>query len=251
MQSLNILAWASQTGTHEDLTRKLPSWVPDFRKLGSPGGILLSNASDSSVANFKFSEDHKELVARGVICDIVEWHEFLGNNVGSDSEEDLEDNSVENENNNLVANLCFQLLVALWQSKTFHPTGISWLQAYFRTLIEDQSGYGFGTLAFRSEYTKEMFFENTLGFISMMEDFLASLNASDEDSSTGIEDSLSQFRHPSVTRDGSKFQGRVGNFLNKRLNWVRNKPGDFLELPTVDDWIEDFCDTREPEFRLE
>jgi hypothetical protein len=48
-----------------------------------------------------------------------------------------------------------------------HPTGIPLWQAYFRTLIADDSGYGYGRPEFRDEKDAKKFYDLAKGFIMM------------------------------------------------------------------------------------
>jgi hypothetical protein len=62
---------------------------------------------------------------------------------------------------------------ASWQDVAFnalcrpglHPTGIPYLQAYFRTVVSDNSGYGYGQQPFRDGESERRFFDEATGMM--------------------------------------------------------------------------------------
>jgi hypothetical protein len=59
------------------------------------------------------------------------------------------------------------LELALGQSKD-HPTGIPHLQAYFRTIIADDTGLGYGKPNFRNEESRRFFFTAAAGMMYLL-----------------------------------------------------------------------------------
>ncbi|KAH8749956.1 heterokaryon incompatibility protein-domain-containing protein [Hyaloscypha sp. PMI_1271] len=123
----------------------LPSWIPDFRdSVHRSPAFSTFCAAESGLPAATISEDMRVLTARGVIYDTIrdiDYHEEGGNDVKT-----------------------FWQDLALSQPG-LHPTRIPYLQAYFRTVIADNSGHGNGELAFKDEKSETEFFDNAAGMM--------------------------------------------------------------------------------------
>jgi len=113
-----------------------PSWIPDFSEASRLGeinvGMLETNPFIASKAYrplYNFSLGNQILKARGLVCDTVTDCRL--------SEGSAEAASWESKI------MCWSEL-ALSLVGTPHPTGTSQYQAFFRTIIEDDSGYSDG-----------------------------------------------------------------------------------------------------------
>lgn len=123
----------------------LPSWVPDFRAPGHRSPPLPKFCAGRNVVPVvDISEDFRVLTARGVIYDtikVIDYHD--------------EDSKV---------------VKTTWQDLALgqpglHPTGIPYLQAYFRTVVADNSGYGYGPQPFRDAESERRFFDEAAGMM--------------------------------------------------------------------------------------
>lgn len=134
------------------LTLDVPSWVPDFRARYTPSvsirnSLSTFNASKDTKTVPHFSSDLRTLYVSGIICDLingVEWPEPEDSVMGRFAK------------------------LALDRPYT-HPTGIPQHQAFFRTLILDSSGFGYGKPEFTDEEAKQRFFELVVGFMRYAE----------------------------------------------------------------------------------
>jgi hypothetical protein len=113
-----------------------PSWIPDFSEASRVGkinpGILGRHTFLASKAYrpvYNFSLGNQILNARGLVCDTVTDFRQCEDPVSEASRESTI--------------MCWSEL-ALSLVGTPHPTGISQYQAFFRTIIEDRSGYSDG-----------------------------------------------------------------------------------------------------------
>lgn len=147
----------------------LPTWVPDFRasfaQLRSPR-LSRFYASEDTIAAATISEDLQVLTARGVIYDVIS---------------DI--NAGYSERQKRIKNRWLDL--ALGQ-KGDHPTGIPRLQAYFRTVIADDSGFGYGRPGFKDSKNEKGFFDLAAGMMYMLGDM-------------------------ALKKDQSKFQAQIGS----------------------------------------
>jgi hypothetical protein len=143
--SLEILGEAGIGFT--ELNLELPSWVPDPRKLVMKGQNL-TNKINCASGNHKriprVDSTQSLLSAMGFVCDIIT---FFG------SSESL-----------------WVLRHEQWadialNSPCTHPTGISRLQAFFRTMTADTSGHGFGRPEFNDEKEQIEFLQLAKGFM--------------------------------------------------------------------------------------
>lgn len=141
---------------HENRIPGLPSWVPDFSNvtdrsyrihtLVKPGMPQFSSAEDTT-ATVTFSEDFKLLTAVGTIVDEISDIEPIGYDTNSEE--------------HLVRWLHFSAALC----PPFHPTGMPWRQAFFRTLVGDNSGYGYGKSDFRNDQLRDAFYLQAVGFL--------------------------------------------------------------------------------------
>jgi hypothetical protein len=141
---------------HENRIPGLPSWVPDFSNVADrsyrihtlvkPGMPQFSSAEDTT-ATVTFSEDFKLLTAVGTIVDEISDIEPIGYDTNSEE--------------HLVRWLHFSAALC----PPFHPTGMPWRQAFFRTLVGDNSGYGYGKSDFRNDQLRDAFYLQAVGFL--------------------------------------------------------------------------------------
>lgn len=141
---------------HETRIAGLPSWVPDFSNvtdrsyrihtLVEPDMPNFSSAEDTT-AKVTFSEDFKLLTAVGTIVNEISDIEPIGYDTNSDE--------------HLIQWLHFSAALC----PPFHPTGMPWRQVFFRTLVGDNSGYGYGKSDFRSDELKDAFYVRAVGFL--------------------------------------------------------------------------------------
>ena len=127
---LSLLGGAGVGLGVEHLSLNLPSWVPDlrnFRILGREEGVsnlkwdVRVGAAGSTDAFATFTADFRILSAQGIICsDVQDTRSFKGV-----TSETLLDDFFE-----------WRKFVSP-ETNSFHPTGIPYLQAFFRTLILD------------------------------------------------------------------------------------------------------------------
>jgi hypothetical protein len=142
----------------------LPSWVPDFRCSNPKNNIRVSSwltdftASKSYSLIYSCCFGSQTLSARGVVCDVIaEFRTY------EDRRSDIDPASYAIESEVIGWS---ELALAL--VKVPHPTGISQYQAFFRTIIEDSSGYGYGRPEFRDEDDCQEFFSYAVGFLTLM-----------------------------------------------------------------------------------
>jgi len=146
--SLDILVDAGIGIPKRDL--QLPSWVPDHRKLGmfSKGEDFISRdhrASGDWKPNPRIDDSDLLLSVSGFICDVVTSMHEPSKRLDQRTEQ--------------WANL------ALGYTST-HPTGLPRLQVFFRTMIADVSGYGFGRPEFKNEQDWKEFVDLARGFMA-------------------------------------------------------------------------------------
>jgi len=123
----------------------LPSWVPDFRGSDDGSQYLHSfRAAGDEQPKIVISEDLRVLTARGVIFD------------------EIKDIDHHDENLNIVKTFWQDLAL---RQPGLHPTGMPYLQAYFRTIVADNSGYGYGQQPFRDAGSEKKFFDEASGMM--------------------------------------------------------------------------------------
>lgn len=128
----------------------LPSWVPDFRHVENRGQTIdstNSGASGSLALNYNISHQALVLTARCVVADTT--ISMLPNP------------------RKWPLNSWSDLVLEIARTTT-HPTGISQYQAFFRTMILDKSGYGFGKPGFQTDDERVNFFDLAVGFMGML-----------------------------------------------------------------------------------
>jgi hypothetical protein len=152
-QDLSILcrlgAGIGYNGTTET---KLPSWVPDFTASDYSASYTKRSrnyrASGSAKASVHFSADIQILEAQGILFDTI--HEI----------HNLSDNS----------QLCYyrwEHWLRRYMHHT-HPTGIPQIQALFRTMIADDSCFGYDDPEFRNEDRTNKFVDLAVGFLYLI-----------------------------------------------------------------------------------
>jgi hypothetical protein len=142
---LDILSQAGIGWSSLQPALDLPSWVPDFRGTSDRGAHLGDfHASGSEKPIATISDNFRVLTAQGVIYDAIHDIEYY------------------DEDSNVV--MTSWLKLALSQAD-YHPTGIPQLQAYFRTVIADGSGYGYGLPQFKDNASKKRFFDAMAGMM--------------------------------------------------------------------------------------
>jgi hypothetical protein len=145
---LEILAEAGIGIPKRDL--QLPSWVPDLRRFGSlfvgDGHTSLDHrASSNHLLNPRIDASRSLLSAAGFVCDVIPAH---------DEPRELEP--------------CIEEWAKLALSSTCaHPTGMARVQVFFRNMIADTSGYGFGRPEFRDEKEWKDFVDLAKGFMTV------------------------------------------------------------------------------------
>lgn len=127
----------------------LPSWVPDFRSSARRGQHMdglgfTAGTLTGSIHCVTFSSRYDILNCKGVVADTItelrpnepwpkrSWHDL-----------------------------------ALSQATRKHPTGIPQYQAFFRTMVTDHSGIGYGIPNFKDETSRLQFFNEAAGFMKM------------------------------------------------------------------------------------
>ncbi|KAE9373140.1 HET-domain-containing protein [Stipitochalara longipes BDJ] len=155
--SLRIICLAGVGVFETQSSLKLPSWVPDLSREPETSSLAASDAANDQ--NFRAAKNRQDyyccyigpqpqLLVQGVICDEItqvtereplgyawlwKWWELCIRNCPSD-----------------------------------HPSGIPLRQAFFRTLIHDASGFGYGGADFISPKEEEFFFSRASGFMTLM-----------------------------------------------------------------------------------
>lgn len=171
----------------------LPTWVPDFRgsfaRLRAPR-LSPFYASEDAMAAATISEDLQVLTAQGVIYDVIS---------------DI--NAGHTEGEKRIRNRWLDLAL---DQKGDHPTGIPRLQAYFRTVIADNSGFGYGRPGFKDGESEKMFFDLAAAMMCMLGDM-------------------------ALKKDQSDFQAKIGSqtaevllqqsdYVQNFVIWSQNKP---------------------------
>lgn len=141
---------------HENRIPGLPSWVPDFSNIGDrsyrihtlvePGMPEFASAEDTT-AKVTFSKNFKLLTAVGTIVNEISDIEPIG----------YDKQSVDH----LIPWLHFSAALC----PPFHPTGMPWRQVFFRTLVGDNSGYGYGKSDFRNHKLRDSFYAQAVSFL--------------------------------------------------------------------------------------
>lgn len=128
---------------------QLPSWVPDLQT-GNKRGQNLTNKLNCASGSYKrihcIDADRQSLSVIGFVCDFI---------IANDSSHEVPWNSRHEKWAELALN-----------STRAHPTGISRVQAFFRTMIADDTRYGYGNPDFAHEEEREKFFNLAKGFMS-------------------------------------------------------------------------------------
>jgi hypothetical protein len=144
-RKLDILCQAGIGWPSFEPVLDLPSWVPDFRgSVHRSPALRTFCAAKGELPAAAISEDLRVLTARGVIYDTVRDIDY--------HDEDQE------------------VVKTFWQDLALnqpglHPTGIPYLQAYFRTVVTDNSGHGYGEPAFKDEESEKRFFDEATGMM--------------------------------------------------------------------------------------
>ena len=126
----------------------LPSWVPDFRRSVYSVHSNHFHAADGTLALATISIDLRKLTARGIIYDVI-------TNVDSGRGEEQK----------RIKSRWLDLALG---HQIKHPTGIPQLQAYFRTVVADDSGFGYGKPGFRNEESRRLFFNLAAGMMFLL-----------------------------------------------------------------------------------
>jgi hypothetical protein len=145
--SLEILSQARIGFGSRD--QQIPSWVPDLRNISVNGQDISTTAhcasgSRKARALIDNTRSLPFLITTGLVCDIVS---------GSASTEEIWGPQHEQWRDLALG------------STTAHPTGISRVQAFFRTMIADATGYGYGRPDFKNSKERERFFTLAKGFM--------------------------------------------------------------------------------------
>ena len=146
---LSILGGAGIGYPKPEPSLDLPSWVPDLRHLAMVDEYSSFAASGNTEAVASFSPDSRLLSVQGIVCGAI-------------------DMLVPRPSDNDVIIRRSWLNLVLGQKRLLHPTGITTLQAYFRTLIADDSGYGSGRTDFRDSREAQRFFDLAIGFLFLL-----------------------------------------------------------------------------------
>lgn len=148
MSSLDMITLAGIGNRFSGSTLDVPSWVPDLQsQVRRVNYHSIGRSLDCSCClepDFEVSPNDRTLLTSGIICDSIAAYrsDFVS----------LRQTFVD----------CFAL-VSDW-NKLQHPTGLSWLQVFFRTFIMDQGGSTFGEEHFISNAEKEVFCDLAAGF---------------------------------------------------------------------------------------
>lgn len=126
----------------------LPSWVPDFRRSVYSVHSHHFHAADGRLAIATISIDLRKLTAQGIIYDVI-------TNVDSGRVDEQK----------RIKSCWLDLALG---HKIKHPTGIPQLQAYFRTVVADDSGFGYGKPGFRDEESQRSFFNLAAGMMFLL-----------------------------------------------------------------------------------
>lgn len=142
---LDILSHAGIGWPSIEPVLDLPSWVPDFRgEAGRSPALSGFCAAGGDLPDATISEDLRVLTARGVVYDTV--------------------GDIDYHDEDRKAVRTFWQDLALSQPG-LHPTGIPYLQAYFRTVVADNYGHGYGVPAFKGEESEKRFFDEASGMM--------------------------------------------------------------------------------------
>ena len=123
----------------------LPSWVPDFRRSVYSVHSHHFHAAEGTLAIATISIDFRKLTAPGIVYDVITNVDF--DRVGE---------------HKAIKSRWLDLALG---HKIKHPTGIPQLQAYFRTVVADDSGFGYGKPGFRDEKSQRYFFNLAAGMM--------------------------------------------------------------------------------------
>jgi hypothetical protein len=151
------------TGLDEPLG--LPSWIPDFRHSNPKSKTIISsrlthfNASKSFAPIYNFCFGSQILSSSGVICDII-----TDSRPHQDPPSRM-DWTIDDFMSIFMSKTKAWSDLALSLAGVPQPTGISQYQAFFRTIIEDESGYGYGRPEFRDEDDRQRFSRFAIGFL--------------------------------------------------------------------------------------
>jgi hypothetical protein len=123
----------------------LPSWVPDFRRPVNNLHCDQFHAAEGTLAITTISKDLQQLTAPGIIYDVI--------------------TDVDYSRINEQSPIRTRWLDLALNHKIKHPTGIPQLQAFFRTIIADDSGFGYGKPGFRDKKSQRSFFNLAAGMM--------------------------------------------------------------------------------------
>jgi len=144
----------------------LPSWVPDLSNRETMEENYIDynfSAAGNAAFEFALSQDFKVLKARGIIADEID-----------------EIQSFDGESKMVNEVLQSWLEFAAVHAQTFHPTGIPWRQALFRTLIADSSGCGYGRSDFKNNDCRIALYEDAVAFVIFMGKELSKTHSAEE-----------------------------------------------------------------------
>jgi hypothetical protein len=208
-RDLSMIACAGVHGTPGRHAMDLPSWVPDFSKPGWGQGSFLTalpRAGGRQELDIKFSDDCKEFSAKGLVCGIID----LALDIIAPADHPT-------ANTKVILPGCFSLgiLLALQNVKKFHPSGTSWLHAYFYTLTAGQSQFGSVVDSNTGGNLRLNLLEDVVGFFNVIEGALMHLDTALSDPQTGLRELI--YTHIVKPGDEWKLRGRVGAYLEKLL----------------------------------
>jgi hypothetical protein len=118
--------------------------------------IIHFNASKSVTPIYNICFGSQILSSRGVICDLITDYRSC---------KDLPPGAARSTFYDICSIHMDWTKLVLTLVGVPHPTGISQYQAYFRAIIEDDSGYGYGRPDFRGEGHRHRFFRCLMGFL--------------------------------------------------------------------------------------
>jgi hypothetical protein len=151
--NLDILCLAGNGFPKVELLEGLPTWIPDFRGFIAhqrPPTLGNFSTADRKAAEALISDDFKILTAKGIVFDKITKID-----VGR------------TEDRKAIKTRWLELALSDRES---HPTGVPRLQAFFRTMIADKSGHGYGLPTFKDAESEKTFFDYAAGMMWWMGD---------------------------------------------------------------------------------
>jgi hypothetical protein len=211
---LSFLGAAGMGMFKPDSSITFPSWVPDLSNFAMINDYHLFDAAGQTDADVVFLPDTQLLSTQGILINTVEKVE---------PREPLD-----------VLGRTTWVDLVLSQRRAFYPTGIPYLQAYFRTLICDYSREALCPGDFSDDLAAEKFYDLAIGFLFVLGSLLPPRSK------------LKRGRSE-ISQEQSDKLAKFNDYVKVFAGWLTEIPDPLSEAAV----LEPFLGPPESTFRLE